>query len=186
MKRLNLDTYKVHNTVCVSAAVWKTCIRLALKSVKGEKENIPLVFPLEVEVFDSLFEIFGASLLSDFAGKPCRFMSVNDNQPLIGVAHFMNDGCISYADYWDHGDPERGRLREQDDGEMFTMATIDPPPGLPWLLRETDDYVEGRKLHNLIDSDGNTIAEKMNYDVAMWLSEKAKLATVEDPNPIPF
>ena len=112
MKRLDLDTYKVYNTVCVSAGVWRSGVRISLKSVRGLKKDIQLIFPIKMDVFEALFEIFDADALPDFAGKPCRFMNMDWKQPLIGVAHFMNDGCISYADYWDHGDPERSTHRE--------------------------------------------------------------------------
>ncbi len=185
MNKIDLDTYMTHNSICESAEIRSGIVKISLRNVRGHKPCHYLTFPLETEVMVDLFKIFDAESLDEFVGKPCRYLVIDWKAPLVGVAHFMRDLCITYAKYWHNGDPKEGRIDQAPmDGEMFTMATIDPPPGLPWRLRETGGHMAtngGRAAYDLLDNDGQTIAEKLNYDVAMWLTKKAKLATLDKP-----
>lgn len=69
---------------------------------------------------------------------------------------------------------ERACRAVSDHREIFTMASIEPPPGLPWFVKRSGD---GGNQCLLPGGSGIPLAQYLKPELVDWLVNKAKIAT---------
>lgn len=109
---------------------------------------------------------------------------------VFGIANLREDFGLSAFDYYEAGLPENGFLTSSPhDGEpeIFTMATIETPPGLPWSIRRLMNVGEDVAAQRLIGEDGLRLFDEagetigvVRPELAQWLVKKAKIAVLEE------
>lgn len=118
----------------------------------------------------SFCSLVGVDDLMDALGKYVRVLHIDEHPEfrMMGFAHIIRDDAMIFSDYKRHGVPVEPKEGE----EIFTMASIDPPPGLPWRLTRTSTGAVC-----LFPASGDIpLAQYVEPELEDWLVTKAKLA----------
>lgn len=155
-----------------------------------------VVFPVTPGIAGDLCRILEVSNLGgawdeeDPARVYVRALSLHSpSDPVTAISHLLHPFGLSMFDYYLDGEFEKGLLKEFETSQSsaFVMATLAPPPGLPWTIVPEPGHPnppEGYVNHysRLIDKDGVELASIRKRHLADWLV-KAQIAGAQSSPP---
>ncbi len=96
-----------------------------------------------------------------------------------GIANIIGDRTLMLRDYERHA--QIMQPAAEPEAEIFTMSSIEPPPGIPWIITTSPhDNTQDLAALELDGAEGdvpNVIAENLNPQLVDWLVNTAKIAT---------
>ena len=142
--KLEDEYYQVYNVRVTDIAITPDGIHIYMDAAGGREFDIS--FPPCDGMIDDLCRIFNVPDLFEIKASEnvfARALTHNNTRRCEAIAHLIeNCGLLSY-DYDEHGMIKKSSKEGPDESDttqpgMFTMATIDTPPGMPWTIQRRE------------------------------------------------
>jgi len=186
--KINDGEYLPLNATVLCVSINGAGITIALET---RTKLMELLFPISTGIVADLCRIMDVDDLAD-VGRTERVVHVRAlgfaswSEGVKGIAHVIKNFGISQMDYYKWGDPKEGLMEKKEtlpphgEEKIFYMSTLDPPPGLPWVLNP-DPHSGSAQL---LDANGEALG-LVKQPLAEWLTKKAQLATFQEVESAP-